>query len=99
MSGYGYTQNEDMHSDDEDNGELVSSDDSNDGTSDDDMNWSDLIAADDTETGNPLASKKKQDNLLYRERGITDTNWGLNSLMSGMLKPVTVCIERLQTTK
>ena len=59
MSGYGYTQNEDMCSDDEGNDELVSSDDSNDGTSDDDMNWYNLIAADDTETGNPLASKKK----------------------------------------
>ena len=95
LSGYGCAQNEDMCSDDE----LVFLDDSDDGTNDADMNWSDLFEADNTEIGNPLAPKKKQDKLLDREQGITDTNWGLNSLMTGMLKPVTVCIERLQTTK
>ena len=77
----------------------MSSDDSNDSNSEDDMNWSDLFVADDTDIGNPLASKKKHDVLLDKERGITDTNWGLNSLMYGMLTPITVCIERLQTTK
>ena len=46
-----------------------------------------------------LIQRKTRDNLLGRERGIIDTNWGLHSLMSGMLKPVTVYIERLQTTK
>ena len=97
--GYGYVQNEDGGSDDEGGDESVSSDDSNDSNSEDDMNWSDLFVADDTDIGNPLASKKKHDVLLDKERGITDTNWGLNSLMYGMLTPVTVCIERLQTTK
>ena len=88
-----------MCSDDESDDELVSLDDNDDGTNDGTNDWSDLFEADNTEIGNPLAPKKKQDKLLDREQGITDTNWGLNSLMTGMLKPVTVCIERLQTTK
>ena len=99
MSGYGYAQNEDMGSDEEGGDESMSSNDSSDSNSEVEMNWSDLFEADDTNIGNPLAPKNKQDILLDRERGITDTNWGLNSLMYGMLTPVTVCIERLQTTK
>ena len=57
-----------MFSDDEGEDELASSDDSDDGASDADMKWSDLFAADDTETGDPVAPKKKQDILLDKEK-------------------------------
>ena len=65
--GYGYVQNKDGGSDNEGGDESVSSDDSNDSNSEDDMNWSDLFVADDTDIGNPLASKKKHDVLLDKE--------------------------------
>ena len=62
VSGYGCVQNEDVCSDDEGDDKAVSSDDSSDSNSDTDMNWSDLFVADDTDTGNLLAPKKKRDN-------------------------------------
>ena len=79
--------------------ESMSSDDSSDINSDNSMDWSDLFVADDTDTGNILTPKSKHNILLDRERGIIDTHWVFNSLMSIMFKPATFCISRLQTTQ
>lgn len=59
MSGYSCAQNEDIYSDDKGVDNLLSLDDSDNGTDNDSMNWSNLYKADNTETGNPLAPEKK----------------------------------------
>ena len=65
---------------------------------DSDVSWEEVLNSDNTRTGNPNAVKAKTDPLLEKERGITDTNWGLNSLMICILDPVTSCMIKLQTT-
>ena len=58
-----------------------------------------MLNADNTNTGKKNISKKKVDSLLERERGITDCNWGLNSMMICVLDQVTLCMTQLQTTQ
>ena len=55
--------------------------------------------SDNTYTRNTNAVKSKRDPLLNKERGITDTNWGLNSMMIFILDTVTSCMIKLQITE
>ena len=94
--GYGGNQLDQQIEDDQ-----VSSGSENDSINDTGNNedWYGLFNSDNTNTGEKNVSKNKVDSLLERERGITDCNWGLNSMMIGMLDPVTLCMARLQTTQ
>ena len=74
----------------------ISSNSSSDDNIDPDMNQYNLFVVDDINTGNILAHKSKQDTQLNRELGIVDKKWGLNSLTTGLLKPVTEYIARLK---
>ena len=78
-----------------DDGDSEDDDDDNDG--DVMIDWSELIELDGTNTGNPFPSKSKCDKLLDPNSGVTDLNWGLDSLMSACLKPVGRVIKHLQT--
>ena len=57
-----------------------------------------LLALDGTGTGNDDAAKSKRDVLLDPVKGITDLNYGLNSLVCSALKPYTLASTQLQTT-
>jgi hypothetical protein len=57
-----------------------------------------LLAYDSTETGNAGAAKSKRDVLLDPVKGITDLNYGLNSVICSLLKHYTLASTRLQTT-
>ena len=72
-------------------------DDENDNDVNVSLGWSELIEIDGTNTGNPFPSKSKCDKLLDPNSGVTDLNWGLDSLMSAFLKPVGCVIKHLQT--
>ena len=56
-----------------------------------------LLLLDRTHSGNPDASARKRVVLLDPRIGVTDLNWGFNSLMSAFLKPVGLATTRLQT--
>ena len=56
-----------------------------------------LLLLDMIDSGNPSASARKRDVLLDPKIGLTDLNWGFDSLMSAFLKPIGRATARLQT--
>ena len=58
-----------------------------------------ILLADNTEVGKVNSAKAKQDPLVQKGKVIVDANWGLDYLMTGLLKLIVDCITRLQTTK
>ena len=82
-----------MCNDDKSYNKNVSSDDNSDWNTDTDINWSNLFLADASYTSNTLSTKKEHDTSLDTIQEIIDTKWDLNSLMSNLLKPLTVYIE------
>ena len=58
----------------------------------------DLVAADDFDEGREGAGGRKRKNMLNKNVGLTDLNFGRSCYMSGCLKPYKVLIEQLQRT-
>ena len=56
-----------------------------------------LMLLDMTDSGNPNASERKRVVLLDPKIGVTDLNWGFDSLVSAFLKPIGRVTARLQT--
>ena len=92
---HGYGEGADKHDIQEN---IDESDDDSRASDDENIMWSDLFDADATNTGKKNTVKSKQSALLEMSRGITDVNWGFNSMIVGILEPVTKCMTRLQTT-
>ena len=87
--GYGHP-----HDDDDDEEEDYAEEEAVDGEDDGEL----LVVLDNTDTGNHVAAKSKQDRLLYKKVGVNDSNWGIDSMMTGMLIDLTVMTTRIQTT-
>ena len=51
-----------------------------------------------TNTDNITPSKDKEDALLYWECNIKDKNWGFNSMMTGLIELVFICMTKLKRT-
>ena len=66
---------------------------------DDDGEWEELLAMSNFDVGNVDAPKSKRSPLLCPRTGVTDVNWGLNTGMYVVLKPVQEVNKLLQTTK
>ena len=56
----------------------------------------DMVDADDFDTGRDGARGRKCKNLLNRDVGLTDLNFGRSAYLAGVLKPYAVLIEELQ---
>jgi hypothetical protein len=58
--------------------------------------WSKLDPG--NKVGSSTAKGKKRDVLLSAGKGVTDTNWGLNSLMEGILTEVVATVKKFEIT-
>ena len=86
VNGYGGKSVEDMDDVEEEDSDC---------SIDSDVSWEEVLNSGNTHIINPNAVKAKTDPLLEKERGITDTNWGLSSLMICIKDPVTSCMLKL----
>ena len=66
---------------------------------DDSFDFDEFLDLDGTETGRDDAAASKRDKLLDRKLGVTHMNWGLDSMISAFLKPISLCTVRLQTVR
>ena len=57
------------------------------------------VRLDDFDTGNDTARGRKRKNLLNRDVGLTDLNFGRSAYLAGLLKPYKVLVEELQNVQ
>jgi hypothetical protein len=57
------------------------------------------VRLDDFDVGNEAARGRKRKNLLNRDVGLTDLNFGRSAYLAGLLKPYKVLVEQLQNVQ